>query len=70
MHYDEADFLEYALQQMNIKILKRDGKHFELENDFQIEVERRDLYRLSNAGWVISPFDDVGRLCSFLKANM
>jgi hypothetical protein len=69
MQYDEADFVAYALSQTNINVLKREGKFFELENGFQVEVEGRDLYRLSHAGWVISPFDDIGKLCNFLKAN-
>lgn len=70
MDYNEADFVEYALTQMNIKILKRAGNLFELEGNFAIEVENRDLYRLSNEGWVISPFDDIGTLCNFIKTNI
>nr|WP_293834138.1 hypothetical protein [uncultured Arsenicibacter sp.] len=70
MPYDEADFVAYALHEMNIPVVRRDGKYFDLEKNFRIEVESRDLYRLSCDGWVISPFDDIGHLCSFLKANL
>jgi hypothetical protein len=69
MQYDEADFVAYALKETNIRVVARNGKYFELENGFQIEVEKRDLYRLSHAGWVISPFDDIGKMCNFLKVN-
>ncbi len=69
MHYDEADFVAYALKETNIRVVARNGKYFELENGFQIEVEKRDLYRLSHEGWVISPFDDIGKMCNFLKVN-
>ncbi len=70
MGYDEADFVAYALNEMQIPVLKREGKYFDMEKNFRIEVEGRDLYRLSCEGWVISPFDDIGHLCSFLKANL
>lgn len=70
MQYDEADFVAYALKETNINVVARNGKYFELEQGFQIEVESRDLYRLSHEGWVISPFDDIGKLCNFLKVNI
>jgi hypothetical protein len=70
MEYNEADFVAYALKENNIGILSRHGNHFELPDGFEIEVEARDLYRLSHAGWVISPFDDIGKLCIFLKNSI
>ncbi|MCU0469154.1 MAG: hypothetical protein MUF58_11155 [Arcicella sp.] len=69
MEYNESDFVEYALKEIGIEILSRNDKFFNLANGFQIEVEGRDLYRLSHEGWVISPFDDIGRLCTFLQNN-
>lgn len=68
--YNESDFVEYALTQMDIKILKRDGNLFELERGFSVEVEKTDLYRLSSEGWVISPFEDIGKMCEFIKKNL
>lgn len=70
VNYNESDFVEYALTQMDIKILKRDGKFFELERGFSVEVENTDLYRLSSEGWVISPFEDIGKMCEFIKKNL
>ncbi|WP_026993775.1 hypothetical protein [Flectobacillus major] len=70
MEYNESDFVEYALKETGIAILSRNDKYFDLPNGFQIEVEGRDLYRLSHEGWVISPFDDIGRLCTFLQSNI
>ncbi len=70
VNYNESDFVEYALTQMDIKILKRDGKFFELERGFSVEVETTDLYRLSSEGWVISPFEDIGKMCEFIKKNL
>lgn len=69
-NYNESDFVEYALTQMNIKILKREGKFFDLERGFSVEVEGTDLYRLSSEGWVISPFEDIGKMCEFIKKNL
>ncbi|RDB06375.1 hypothetical protein [Runella aurantiaca] len=70
MEYNETDFVQYALQQMEIPVLKRNGKYFELAGGFLLEVEDRNLYRLSIDQWVISPFDDIGTLCNFIKANL
>lgn len=67
MTYDESEFVAYALGQMNIPVLAREGKFFRLENGFSLEVESRDLYRLSHENFVISPFDDIGKLCNFIK---
>ncbi|WP_159476605.1 hypothetical protein [Dyadobacter sp. 3J3] len=67
MTYDEADFVAYALEQMDITVIKRDGKYFDLQNDFTLEVEQRALYKLSHKSLVISPFDDIGKLCTFIK---
>jgi hypothetical protein len=69
MEYNESDFVAYALKETGIEILSRNDKYFDLANGFQVEVEGRDLYRLSHEGWVISPFDDIGKLCTFLKSN-
>ncbi len=70
VNYNESDFVEYALTQMDIKILKRDKNLFELERGFSVEVEKTDLYRLSSEGWVISPFEDIGKMCEFIKKNL
>lgn len=68
--YNESDFVEYALKQMEVPILKRSGKYFELVGGFSVEVEKKDLYRLSTDGWVISPFDDIGKMIEFIKKNL
>ena len=68
MAYNESDFVAYALQQMQIPVINRDGKYFALENGFTLEVEERELYKLSHEGLVISPFDDIGKLCTFIKS--
>lgn len=68
--YDEGDFLEYCFKQMDIPVLERTGHRFVLPKGFEVEVEKKDLYKLSSEGWVISPFDDAGRLCEFIKQNL
>lgn len=67
--YDEVEFVLYALDQMKIAVLHHEGKYISLANGFIVEVEHRDLYRLSAKGFVISPFDDIGELCTFIKRN-
>lgn len=68
-NYEEAAFVLYALAEMNIPVRAHQDRHIYLENGFTIEVENRDLYRLSADGFVISPFDDVGKLCQFIQRN-
>lgn len=67
--YTEADFVAYAFAQMDIAVVKREGRLFELAEGLTVEVEAKDLYRLSHGGWVISPFDDIGKLCDFIQRN-
>ncbi|AQG78919.1 hypothetical protein [Spirosoma montaniterrae] len=67
--YNETDFVLYALEQMKIAVQVRAGRHITLENGYHIEVEGRNLYRLSVEGFVISPFDDIGELCLFIQRN-
>lgn len=70
IEYDESEFVAYALEQMGIEILERNGLIFELEGGFLVKVERKDLYRLTANGLVISPFDDIGKMCEFIKKNL
>lgn len=67
--YNETDFVLYALAEMKIPVQSHTGKHITLANGYQIEVEKRDLYRLGVDGFVISPFDDIGALCQFIQRN-
>lgn len=67
--YDETEFVLYALRELNIPVRERTGRYITLVNGYQIEVEGRDLYRLSVEGFVISPFDDIGSLCQFIQRN-
>lgn len=67
--YSEADFVAYAFTQLGIDIALRDGRTFTLANGFVVEVEGKSLYRLSHEGWVISPFDDIEKLCVFIERN-
>lgn len=67
--YDETEFVLYALAEMNLPVLHHNGRHITLANGYHIEVEQRDLYRLSVEGFVISPFDDIGALCQFIQRN-
>ena len=68
-NYEETEFVLYALREMKLPVAEQQGRHIRLENGFVIEVEARDLYRLSADGFVISPFSDVGELCQFIQRN-
>lgn len=68
--YSEIDFVAYALEKMDIEVLNQYGSHFELIGGFSVEVEKKDLYKLSSDGWVISPFNDIGAMIEFIKRNI
>jgi hypothetical protein len=54
---------------MNVEVVKREGRVFDLADGFVVEVEDTNLYRLSQQGWVISPVDDIAKLCEFIHRN-
>ena len=69
LNYDETEFVLYALREMKIPVISQEGRYLFLQEGYVIEVEGRDLYRLSAEGFVISPFNDIGALCQFIQRN-
>ncbi|MFD2935147.1 hypothetical protein [Spirosoma flavum] len=67
--YDETEFVLYALAEMKIPVQHHTDTYIKLVNGYEIEVEKRDLYRLTVDGFVISPFNDMGELCQFIQRN-
>ena len=63
---DPVEFLRFALGHFGIPLEREDGKNFFLPNGLQVECEANGLFRLSQQGEVIAPFDDLEELCQFI----
>lgn len=60
-------FLLYALNFLEIKILKEESNVLYLEKGYAIEIENENLFKLLSDNAVIAPFDDIEELCIFIK---
>ena len=65
----EVSVLLQALEFYGIEVLKIDGKIVDIVGGFSIEAEMENLYKLSEEGYVIGPFNDLNKLCRFIKQN-
>ncbi|MEM7655682.1 MAG: hypothetical protein AAF399_06095 [Bacteroidota bacterium] len=67
---DPVAFLRFALGHFSIPIDREEGRHFYLPNGLQVECEANGLFKLSQYGEVIAPFDDMEELCGFLQRTL
>lgn len=58
-----------ALHAHGITVTHNDGKLIHTEAGFCIELESPVLFKLSQEGYVIAPFDDVAEMCKMIKAG-
>lgn len=58
--------LREALQYYAIIIEAEQGWTVKVPRSYSIEVEANGLYRLSDNGQVVAPFDDLDELCRFI----
>ncbi|MCB0628663.1 MAG: hypothetical protein R2824_22815 [Saprospiraceae bacterium] len=68
--YDPKAFLLFALEHFSIPVQSENGKMVHLENDYTIEIEERDLFKLIQNEQVIAPFAGVEELCLFIQQDM
>ncbi|MEM8525471.1 MAG: hypothetical protein AAGG68_12595 [Bacteroidota bacterium] len=69
-NYDPKAFLLFALNHFEIEVIKQDGKMIHLRQEYVIEIEGQQLFKLLQANQVIAPFSDVEELCQFIKMDM
>lgn len=55
-----------ALKFYEIEIVSVNGNHVKIQNNYEIEVEANGLYKLSDDGYIVAPFDDINELCRFI----
>lgn len=61
------EHLLLALAFYEIPVLEDKGQVVDVAHGYRIEVERGFLFRLSQQGKVIAPFDDLDDLCRFIQ---
>ena len=61
------EILIQALEANEIRIVKQEANKVFTESDYCIEVEGAQLYKLSQDGYVIAPYDDLDELCRMIK---
>lgn len=62
--------MEELLKAAGLTILRQEGKYFDLDHGYRIEVENDQLFKLLHEGSVVGPFDDPVELISFVKMDM
>jgi hypothetical protein len=67
---DYREFLRFALQHFNIKVLNESDATIDLERDYSIAWENNRLYKLFHKGMVVAPFDDIEELCRFIHQDI
>lgn len=64
------EFLRFALQHFNIKVLNESDRTIDLERGYSIAWENERLYKLLHKGMVVAPFNDIEELCHFIQQDM
>ena len=68
--YDPKEFLLFALNHFNIKVVSEKGKMVYIEKEYAVEIEGKKLFKLLQNNQVIAPFSGVEELCNFIKMDM
>lgn len=68
--YDPKEFLLFALNHFNIKVISEEGKMVYIEKGYAVEIEGKKLFKLLQNNQVIAPFSGVEELCNFIKKDM
>lgn len=68
--YDPKEFLLFGLQHFGIPVNDHRGKMVYLAEGYEIEIEGKSLFKLSQHGQVIAPFGGVEALCEFIRQDL
>jgi hypothetical protein len=61
------EILLNSLKVNGIEIVRQEDNKVFTESDFCIEVEGVQLYKLSQDGYIIAPYDNLDELCRMIK---
>lgn len=60
------EILLEALKFYEIEVASVNSNYVKVQNNYEIEVESDGLYKLSDDGYIVAPFDDINELCRFM----
>jgi len=60
------EMLLEALKVYEIEVIAIEGTRVTLQNNYEVEVEKNQLYKLMESGYIIAPFADLNELCRFI----
>ena len=60
------EILLEALKFYEIEIISVNDNHVKVQHNYEVEVETNGLYKLSDDGYIVAPFDDINDLCRFI----
>jgi hypothetical protein len=63
------ELLMRVLNHYAIQIIREDGNKIYTESDYCIEVESAQLFKLSQDGYIIGPYDNADELCQMIKTG-
>jgi hypothetical protein len=61
------DLILHALRVYGIHVIREDGNKVFTEADYCVEVEGPSLFKLSQDGYIIAPYNSVDELCQMIK---
>ena len=67
---DGKDKLLAALQEHQLTIVEAPGKLVTLEYGYTVEIEGPELFKLSEEGYVVAPFNDARELAAFVRQDL
>ncbi|MEL6968773.1 MAG: hypothetical protein AAFZ63_25235 [Bacteroidota bacterium] len=68
--YDPKDFLLFALNHFGLEVNHNEGKMVYLKQGYTIEIEGKELFKLSYQDEVVAPFGSVEELCHFIQSDI
>lgn len=61
------ELLLHALQAYGLPVIREDGNKVFTESEYCVEIEGPYLFKLSQDGYIVAPYDNVDELCQMIK---
>jgi hypothetical protein len=61
------ELLLHALRVYGLAVIREDSNKIFTESDYCVEVEGPQLFKLSQDGYIVAPYDNVDELCQMIK---
>jgi hypothetical protein len=61
------ELLLQAFQAHGLSVFREDGNKVFTESEYCVEVEGPHLFKLSQDGYIVAPYDNLDELCQMIK---